>query len=113
MDEFKLTNVPATASKSQPLTLSYSFEPAYQLKGADYIELATVDSDSSFSITSNDRDKAGIITIPVSYLKKQKGKELNLQATLVKNQSLKQATPEGGEIEVQYVLKPVKLALND
>lgn len=113
MNEFRLSNLPANISRSGPAVIEYSFEPGYSLQGDDYIELESVNSDSSFSITVNKSDKQGLINIPASYLKKQKGKELELQATYHRRQPLKQVTTEGGDFEMRYALKPVKIALKD
>lgn len=113
LNHFKLSNLPTTASKSKPLSVAYSFEPAYQLQGDDYIELETVNNDSSFNITVNKSDKPGIINIPLSCLKKQKGKQLELQASLSRKQSLKQAASEAGELRIRYTLKSVKIGLSD
>ncbi|MGG9970282.1 hypothetical protein ACQ33O_00695 [Ferruginibacter sp. SUN002] len=111
MNEFKLKDVPASAPKDQPLLIQYAFEPALELKGDDYIRLYATDTDSTFSITVNATDSANKIIVPVSELKRQKGKELTLNAKLFRTVPLKQTTPEGGQMEIQYALKPVKIKL--
>ncbi len=111
MNDFMLSNVPQQVSKDQPLAINYLFEPAFTLQEDDYIRLASVNTDSSFSVTVRSTDSANTILIPAKELQRQKGKELGLEATLFRKIPLKQATPEGGVIEMLYALKPVKIKL--
>lgn len=111
-NQFKLSDIPATASKKTPLSIGYSFDPYYQLQNGDYIELRAANTDSSFRITVNSTD-TGKIIVPVKELKRQKGNELSLEATLYRNMKLKQVTDEGGALEITYALKPVRIKLTE
>lgn len=111
-NQFKLSGIPSTASKKTPVSIAYTFEPGYSLQPGDYIELRSVNTDSSFSITVHSTDTGNII-IPLKELKRQKGNELSLEATLYRNMKLKQVTDEGGELEIRYALLPVKIKLTD
>jgi hypothetical protein len=106
-DGFKLVNVPASAPKSKDLLLPFE-TPA--LKGDDYISIQAINTDSTFSISHNYAD-GNAVKIPEEYLKKQTGKELTLEARIVRKPSLQQTTPEGGALEIEYRLKPVKISL--
>lgn len=106
---FKLVNVPASASKKQDLLLPFETTP---LKGDDYIDLQTVNTDSSFSISHNYAD-GNAIKIPAEYLKKQKGNTITLEASITRKPALQQATPEGGSMVIEQRLKPVTIKLTD
>ena len=108
-DNFKLVNLPATVSKQQSFNLN--FETA-ALQADDYIEVGTNNTDSSFSI-SHTAQQGTAIVIPAEELKRQKGNELTLEATLYRKVPLQQSTGEGGEIEIRYSLKPVKIKLTN
>ncbi len=108
-DGFKLVNIPAAASKSKDLLLPFE-TPA--LKGDDYISVAAVSTDSTFSISHNYAD-GNAVKIPAVYLKKQTGKELTLEARIVRKPALQQTTPEGGSLIIEYRLKPVKISLTE
>jgi hypothetical protein len=109
-DSFKLINVPAIASKQQPIILPYT---TTALQGNDYIEITSMDTDSSFSITHTATDASQFITIPAKELQRQTGKQLFVQATLYKSIPLRQYTTEGGKISLQYALAPVKIMLGN
>jgi hypothetical protein len=113
MNAFKIINTPVTASKKLPLTISYGFDPSYSLQGDDYIELSATNTDSSFHLTVDKMDPEGKITIGTEQLKRQKTKELNLEIALYRRFSLKEATAEGGSMEIEYRLKPITIKLAD
>jgi hypothetical protein len=106
-DTFQLVNMPAVASKKQPLVFSFQSAP---LGDDDYIEIGATNTDSSFSITHNKRDGSAI-SIPAKDLFKQKGNTLTLEVTLNRKIMLQQNTAEGGNMDLQYKLKPVKIKL--
>ena len=108
-DGFKLVNVPATASKTKDLLIPFEAPP---LKGDDYISIYAVNTDSTFNISHNYAD-GNAVKIPVEYLKKQKGNELTLEASITRKPNLQQATPEGGHLIIEHRLKPVKITLTE
>ncbi len=108
--DFKLIAPAAATSKKQPLKISFSFDPAYQLQGDDYIEFGT-HTDSSFLLTHSAKEGGNVLTIPAEQLKRQKGKELILGATLYRKAALQQNTAEGGDLEIRYTIKPVVVKL--
>lgn len=107
-DNFKLINVPVTASKRQALKLNFE-TPA--LHGDDHIEISTTNTDSSFSVTHHAADEGNAIIITANDLKRQKVKELSVEATLYRDIPLQQSTLEGGKLSTRYTLKPVKIKL--
>ena len=107
-DLFSLANLPESAEKNQPLRLQ--FQPLI-LGPGDYIELGTIDTDSSFSVTFSAKDTGEFITIPLEELQRQKGEQLIIAATLYRKFPLQQHTPEGGMLEMEYALKPVTIKL--
>jgi hypothetical protein len=107
-DHFKLTNVPASISKKKDLNLNFE---TTVLQDGDYIEVNAIGTDSSFSITHNAADKSNFISIPAKELKRQKVKEISLEASLHRNIPLQQVTAEGGKMKISYALKPVKIKL--
>lgn len=108
-DGFKLVNLPASASKKQDLLLPFE---TTALKGDDYINVRTVNTDSSFDVSHNYAD-GNAVKIPAEYLKKQKGNTLTLEAAITRKPPLQQTTPEGGALEITYRLKPVIITLTD
>jgi hypothetical protein len=102
-DDFKVT-FPATASKNKPLEILFS---TTVLGADDYVQINTVNSDSSFSAIG----KATTVIIPVEDLKRQTKKEIQLEAHLYRNLPLQQNTAEGGKMFLQYSLKPVVVKL--
>lgn len=108
-DAFKWDNPPASASKSKPLQLNFITSA---LGPHDYVEVSTVDSDSSFSYTQWPLTvKPFCATIPVEYLQKQKQSTLKLAATRVQHIRLTQNTAEGGVFIIRYSLNPIELKL--
>jgi hypothetical protein len=102
-DDFKVA-FPAIASKNKPLEISFS---TTALGADDYVQINTVNSDSSFSAIG----KATTVIIPVEDLKRQTKKEIQLEAHLYRNLPLLQNTAEGGKMFLQYSLKPVVVKL--
>jgi hypothetical protein len=107
-DHFKLVNPPASISKKQGFNLNFE---ATALQGDDYIEVNAIGTDSSFSVTHGAADKGNFISIPAKELKRQKLKEISLEAILHRTVSLQQVTAEGGRMRISYALKPVKVRL--
>lgn len=108
-DGFKLVNVPAAAAKTKDLLVPFE-TPA--LKGDDYISVSAINTDSTFSISHNYAD-GNAVKIPAEYLKKQKGKELTLEASITRKPALQQVTAEGGALIIEHRLKPVKISLTE
>ncbi|MBP6432594.1 MAG: hypothetical protein KA319_12580 [Ferruginibacter sp.] len=102
-DDFKVT-FPASASKNTALTIPFT---TTALGADDYVEINTVDSDSSFSITNNGNN----VIIPIEELKRQKKNDVQLEAHLYRNIPLQQNTTEGGKLFMHYTLKPVSVKL--
>jgi hypothetical protein len=102
-DDLKVT-FPASAAKNTPLTIPFTTTP---LGADDYVEINTVDSDSSFSITNIGNN----VTIPIEELKRQKKTDVQLEAHLYRNIPLQQNTTEGGKLFMHYTLKPVRIKL--
>jgi len=109
-DNFKLVNVPAAVSKKHDFNLSFE---APALLADDYIEIGASNTDSSFSVTHTATDKGNFITIPAKELKRQKVKELTLEATIYRKIPLQQSTSEGGQMHTRFTLKPVKIKLTE
>jgi len=109
-DNFKLVNVPVSVSKKQPFNLNFE---TTALQDDDHIQVETSNTDSSFSITYDANDKGNFITIPAEELKRQKVKQLTLEATLYRSIPLQQSTGEGGKMTLRYTLKPVKIKLGE
>ena len=108
-DEFKWSNIPSSAKKSEPLILHFN---TTGLGADDYVEVSTVESDSSFSYTQRQlQTKPFAVTVPVEYLQKQKQPILKLEAVRVQKIKLQQNTAEGGEFIIRYSLKPISLQL--
>jgi hypothetical protein len=107
-EKFSLLNAPSTAAKIAPLQLQFD---SVGLKKGDEITVSSTGTDSSFSVSGTVGDKNFTIAIPAEDLKRQKGKELRLDISLSRNIPLQQNTKEGGEMNVRYRLKTVKLAL--
>ncbi len=109
-EKFALANIPAAASKTAPLQLQFD---STGLKAGDEVTVSSSDTDSSFSVSGTVADKNFTISIPAEDLKRQKGKELKLAVSLNRNVPLQQNTREGGEMTIQYRLKPVKISFTD
>jgi hypothetical protein len=102
-DEFKVA-FPSVAQKNKPLEISFTTSP---LGADDYVEINTVDSDSSFSITNSGTN----VIIPIEELQRQKKNDVQLEAHLYRNIPLQQNTTEGGKLFMHYTLKPVRVKL--
>ncbi|MEP6675285.1 MAG: hypothetical protein ABJA78_09020, partial [Ferruginibacter sp.] len=102
----QLINPPKTFSTTKSLQLSFD---SSSCKPGDEITIGTMGSDSSFSeshtISVNDYS----VTIPVADLQKQKGKDLWLDISISRDIPLKQNTKEGGKMNLEYKMKPLKL----
>ncbi len=109
-DSLSLAALPVTASKTQPLNIQFETTP---LTGDDYIELAAINTDSSFSIKHLASEVGNIISIPVSELQRQKGKKLKLEVMVCRKIPLQQSTKEGGQLVIYYSLKPVETMLTE
>lgn len=109
IEDFHLTNLPAIVEKCNELPLQFEPIPT----GPGYrVEVSSVDTDSSFSITYNSADSIPTLSIPASQLLRQKGNQLKLLATLYKTLPLQEQTAEGGKIEITFASKPVTIILH-
>ena len=108
-DEFKWDNPPSSTIKSKQLVLHFN---TIELNADDYIEVNSVETDSSFSITQKaNQTKPFTVTIPVAQLQRQKQPFLKLEVTRVQKIKLINNTAEGGEFITRYSLKPVSVQL--
>lgn len=107
---FKLAPAAPRISKNKAYKISFISTP---LQANDYVEINSVDGDSSFSILHTAADTGNSIVIPAAILQKQKGKSLTLEARLHRELPLQQQAPEGGKIEMEYSLKPLKINFTD
>lgn len=108
-DAFKWDNPPVSASKLKPLSLNFITSA---LGNDDYVEVSSIDSDSSFSYTHRPLTvKPFSVTLPVEYLQKQKQPILKLAATRVQYRRLSQNTGEGGIFIIRYSLNPIEIKL--
>lgn len=107
-DAFSLINIPPIAFKDEPLQIAFDTTP---LTGDDYIEVHSADTDSSFSVIHLASDANNFITIPAKELRRQKGSSITLEIKRYKKTALQQQTKEGGLIEIEQTLKPVKIQL--
>ena len=105
---FKLVNVPARVSRDKALSIEFESLP---LGPDDHIEIAAIDTDSTFSVTHSGNDPNPFILIPVEELRRQKGVQFKLAATLYRKIALQQSTAEGGMIELEHALKAVVIKL--
>jgi hypothetical protein len=109
-EKFGMANAPSTAAKAAPLQLQFD---SGGLKAGDQVTVSSTGTDSSFSVTGTVIDKNFAISIPAEDLKKQKGKELKLDISLYRNVPLQQNTREGGEMNISYRLRTVKIGFTD
>lgn len=107
IDSFSYVNVPKETNRNQVLVIQFNCR---DLGASDYIVLNTLNTDSSFSLSSVGNLK--MITISEKELMRQKGNELNLEAVLYREENLKNAASEGGELNISQRLKPIKIRLN-
>lgn len=99
---------PAKAPKDQPIKVY--FETA-KLGPDDYVELGTLGSDSSFSITYEAADTGNVLVIPVNELKRQKKSSLRLMPRMYRRQPLSSVTDEGGVVVTSTSLDPIQIEL--
>jgi hypothetical protein len=107
-EPFRLVNPPAKAPRSQPLALYFD---GSTLRNGDAIELNAINTDSAFSITHSITGENYTALIPAENLQKQKGSQLSLSITLRRSLPLQQSTAEGGEMQLHYQLRPLKIGL--
>jgi len=110
IEDFRLTDVPASMGKSAPLLIHFEALP---LKGNDNIELRAGGTDSTFAITYAATDSGNVFIIPVEQLQRQKGKEISLSATLNRTIDLKEQAREGGLIQLTQLTKSFRVKLQD
>jgi hypothetical protein len=107
---FKLEPAVPRIPKNKPYKISFITTP---LQENDYVEINSVDGDSSFSILHTGTDSGNSILIPAAVLQKQKQKSITFEVRLHRELPLQQQAPEGGKIEVEYSLKPLKINFTD
>jgi hypothetical protein len=107
-DEFGWDNIPAAVSKKQDLPLNFK---TTELGAGDYIEISTVDNDSSFTITQQKFVKPFTVIIPAAQLQRQKTSSIKIEASRVQKIKLQQLTSEGGDFTIRYSLKPISIHL--
>jgi len=110
IEDFRLTDVPAAIGKSAPVLIHFEALP---LKGSDNIELRAGGTDSSFTISHAATDSGNVLVIPIEQLKRQKGKEISLSATLYRNIELKEQAREGGLIQLTQKTRSIRVKLKD
>lgn len=110
IEVFRLVDIPAAISKSDSVIISFE---APALQQDDYIELATDNTDSAFTLKHAATDPGNNIIITAEQIKRQKGKSLSLYATLYRKIPLKQQAKEGGLIKISQSTKPVTVKIND
>ena len=106
-DDLKLL-APGSACKREPLNIQFETTP---LSSDDYVELASANTDSSFSVNHPASEQCNVISIPLNQLQRQKGDKLNLTVSVVRKISLENSTKEGGQIVLYYSLKPITIRL--
>ncbi|MFN8244557.1 MAG: hypothetical protein U0X40_10940 [Ferruginibacter sp.] len=104
--KFSLVDVPATASRNQPLSLHFD---APNLGAGDFVRIESVDADTSLTLDTQGNER--FITIPAAYLGKIKASGISFMAKLRLQAPLQQGTEEGGRIYIWYETKPVKIKL--
>jgi len=107
---FKLEPAATNISKKKAYKISFI---STSLQPDDYVEINTMDGDTSFSILHHGTDSGNSILIPAAVLQKQKGKFLTLETRLHREMPLQQQSPEGGRIEMDYSLQPIKINFID
>lgn len=108
MDSFYLSEIPASVSRRAPALIKFKSPPLY---GADYIELVSEGTDSSFSIRRTAGEQGDYLTIPAAELQRQPNKELFVVPTLYRKMGLQQQAKEGGEIITIQTIKAIRLRL--
>lgn len=107
---FRFSAVPRQVSRNSPACIGLEFPP---LEEGDQIELYSVDTDSSFTVTRYSRDTGTFICIPTKELRRQQQQSFSVYAVLSRRRSTRQHTAEGGEISIQQSLKPVEIRFAD
>ena len=103
---FTLTDVPESINPNQDLVISFSTP---LLSEADYAEISSVDTDSSFNLTQYGPGKS--FSIPTKEFQKQNGNTVSFICNFYKEVPLVQTPSEGGLLKTYYQLKPVKIKL--
>ena len=103
---FNLNALPTTVDAGKDLVISYN---SVSLSAADYFEINSIDTDSSFHYQQ--AGPGSSITIPAKELMRQKENGFSIDCTLYREIPLSQTTPEGGSLKIFYRLKPVKIKL--
>jgi hypothetical protein len=85
LDNFSLLNVPESVSKKKSFALNFN---AGTIQPDDYIDIVAIDTDSSFDFTHHIKSDGN--TIPLLH-----------------------NTGEGGILQIEYALKPVKIKLEE
>ena len=91
---FQLINVPATTATSHPLNIQFETTP---LQGDDYVEVNSINTDSSFTVKHIASVSGNSITIPLNELQRQKGNELSLAATVYRKYTCSDKQKKVGE----------------
>jgi hypothetical protein len=107
-EKCSLLNPPAQAAKNTPLILQFD---SSTFRPGDEITVSSSGTDSSFSVTKTIGTGDFAVTIPAADINRQRVKELRLDISLSRNVPLQQNTREGGELNIRYKLKPVKLVV--
>ena len=103
---FTLTNLPESVPADKDLIISFN-GPA--LGADDYVDISSVDSDSSFSFRHTGPGNS--ITIPAAELQKQTKNSISIECSFYRQIRLTQTTSEGGILKLYYRLKPVQIKL--
>ncbi len=109
LKKFSWLNPPKKVSVKENLRIFFDTDP---LKQGDYIEIGTLETDSSFSVRYSSFDTGNTITIPSVLLQKLPGEKLVLKAIMYRKANLTQATTEGGVINSCYESMPVTILLS-
>ena len=107
-DTFQLLRPVISASKKQFLNIFFHSGP---LQAGDHVDITSINTDSSFTVTQDAGDGGNFVVIPSKDLMRQKNNEVKLEATLYRKFKLQQNTAEGGEMEIRYTLKPITVKL--
>jgi hypothetical protein len=109
--EFGLENVPAQASRSQPLHIKVTLGQGYALRGEDFVRLSSAPDNGNITVDLPAGDTSSTLVLSPEMLQQVPQNELILQATLYLRHPLERATRAGGKCEVVFTLKPVTVRL--
>jgi|GEM_PF-3723377 hypothetical protein len=109
--EFALDNVPAEASRSQPLPIKIALGQGYQLRGEDFVRLTSAPDYGNIALDLPAGDTSSPLVLLPEMLQQVKQNELTLQATLYLRHPLDRTARAGGKYEVVYTLKPITVKL--